>query len=71
MPPYALRPKPGAPVAPPLDWAELSGKDLDSQSYTISNIFKRLGHKEDPWKDFFKKPVWLKSARQKLDKLTP
>jgi bifunctional non-homologous end joining protein LigD len=52
VPPYALRPKPGAPVAPPLDWVELSGKDLDSQSYTISNIFKRLGQKEEPLEGF-------------------
>lgn len=50
--PYALRAKPGAPVAAPLDWDELSDSKLDSQSYTIENIFKRLSRKEDPWKEF-------------------
>jgi len=50
--PYALRAKPGAPVAAPLDWDELSDSKLDAQSYTMENIFKRLGRREDPWKDF-------------------
>ncbi|HLD93963.1 MAG TPA: non-homologous end-joining DNA ligase [Anaerolineales bacterium] len=50
--PYALRPKPGAPVAAPLDWDELSESKLDPQGYTMENIFKRLGRKGDPWKDF-------------------
>jgi DNA primase len=25
--------------------------DLNSQSYTIRNIFRRLGQKDDPWRD--------------------
>lgn len=50
--PYALRAKPSAPVAAPLDWDELSDSKLDAQSYTMENIFKRLGRREDPWKDF-------------------
>lgn len=48
--PYAVRAKPGAPVATPLDWQELADPDLHSQSYTMENIFRRLGQKEDPWK---------------------
>lgn len=47
--PYAVRPLPGAPVATPLDWEELQRPELHSQSYTINNIFKRLGQKDDPW----------------------
>jgi bifunctional non-homologous end joining protein LigD len=49
--PYAPRAKPGAPVATPLDWDELENSDLHSQSYTVKNIFRRLGQKEDPWKN--------------------
>jgi bifunctional non-homologous end joining protein LigD len=47
--PYAVRAKPGAPVATPLASGELSDSKLDSQRYTIRNIFKRLGRKADPW----------------------
>lgn len=50
--PYALRAKPSAPVATPLDWDELNDSKLGSQSYTIANIFKRLSRKGDPWSDF-------------------
>lgn len=49
--PYTVRAKPGAPVATPLDWAELADPQLHSQSYTMRNIFHRLGHKADPWQD--------------------
>lgn len=48
--PYALRPLPGAPVAAPLDWDELDQPDLHPRRYTLANIFRRLGQKEDPWK---------------------
>ncbi|GIK38926.1 MAG: ATP-dependent DNA ligase [Chloroflexota bacterium] len=48
---YTLRAKPGAPVATPLDWAELADPQLHSQSYTMRNIFHRLGQKADPWQD--------------------
>lgn len=50
--PYAVRAKPGGPVATPLAWFELSNKKLTSQTYTIKNIFDRLKKIEDPWKDF-------------------
>ncbi|OPX70999.1 MAG: ATP-dependent DNA ligase [Methanoregulaceae archaeon PtaB.Bin009] len=60
VPPYAVRPRPGAPIATPVEWDELSHESLVSASYTIRNIFRRLGQKEDPWKDIF-------SHRQSLD----
>lgn len=49
--PYTVRAKPRAPVATPLDWAELADPSLHSQSYTLRNIFRRLGQKADPWQD--------------------
>jgi bifunctional non-homologous end joining protein LigD len=54
---YSLRAKPGAPIATPLDWSELS--QTDPQKYNIHNIFKRLARKKDPWKDFAKKAKHL------------
>jgi bifunctional non-homologous end joining protein LigD len=47
--PYAVRASPGAPVSTPLSWDELSNVQLHSQRYNIRNIFRRLGHKHDPW----------------------
>ncbi len=64
---YAVRALPGAPVAAPLDWDELG--DTGSQSYTISNIHRRLGARDDPWKDMRRHARSLKGRREKLDKL--
>jgi len=47
--PYAVRPLPGAPIATPLDWDEALAGDMHPQRYTLSNIFRRLGAKDDPW----------------------
>ncbi len=65
--PYAVRAKPGAPVATPLDWDELANKKLNSQSYNVRNIFRRLGRKTDPWKDLPRLGRSLKEARRRLD----
>ena len=46
--PYAVRAKPGAPVATPVDWEELS--NVEPRKYTVKNIFRRLSRKRDPWK---------------------
>ena len=47
--PYSVRGKPGAPVATPLDWNELSDSKMHPQRYTLKNIFLRLGQRDDPW----------------------
>lgn len=47
--PYSVRGRPGAPVATPLDWDELDDPELHPQRYTIRNLFRRLGQKDDPW----------------------
>ncbi|MGQ9572224.1 MAG: non-homologous end-joining DNA ligase [Dehalococcoidia bacterium] len=63
--PYAVRPRPGAPVATPIDWAGL-GK-TDSQRYNIGNIFRRLGQKGDPWKGMRRHARSLSEPRRRLD----
>lgn len=67
--PYSLRPLPGAPVATPLDWSEVHDTALHSQSYTIDNIFRRLGQKEDPWQNLFDRAHSLDAAREKLKEM--
>jgi bifunctional non-homologous end joining protein LigD len=46
--PYAIRPKPNAPVAVPLHWEELSNKKLRPDGWTIKTVGERLDG-EDPW----------------------
>jgi bifunctional non-homologous end joining protein LigD len=67
--PYAVRTRPGAPVATPLDWDEFADADLHSQSYTVENIFRRLAQKEDPWKGMMDEAQALDEARERLDEL--
>lgn len=47
VPPYAVRGRPGAPVATPIEWDELGS--VTARKYTIRNVFRRLGQKNDPW----------------------
>lgn len=49
--PYAVRQRPNAPVATPLDWEEISDGELMPGRYHIRNMFRRLGQKRDPWKN--------------------
>ncbi|GAA5480841.1 non-homologous end-joining DNA ligase [Haloferula sargassicola] len=61
-PPYAVRPKPGAPVATPLEWDEVDADDI-SQRHTLKSIFRRLSQKDCPWKDIRRHARSIKSAR--------
>ncbi len=64
--PYAVRAKPGAPVATPLEWEEMKQNDMHPQKYTLENIFRRLGHKPDPWQDILRSQQTLTAARKRL-----
>lgn len=46
--PYSVRARPGAPVAVPLEWDELS-RGVDPDAHTIRSVFRRLGQRDDPW----------------------
>jgi len=48
VPPYAVRARPGAPVATPLHWDELSDRRLSAQRWTIRTVLDR---DPDLWKD--------------------
>jgi bifunctional non-homologous end joining protein LigD len=49
VPPYSLRALPGAPVAVPLEWDEATSGDFEPRRYRLSNVFRRLSRKRDPW----------------------
>ncbi|MGZ7042874.1 MAG: non-homologous end-joining DNA ligase LigD, partial [Thermoanaerobaculia bacterium] len=68
-PAYAVRARRGAPISAPLDWDELHRERLRPDAVTIRSIFRRLEQTDDPWADFGKHPVSLKTARQRLERL--
>jgi bifunctional non-homologous end joining protein LigD len=52
--PYSTRSRPGAPVATPVAWEELS-PDLKPNGFTVQNLSKRLtALKRDPWAEMSK-----------------
>lgn len=67
--PYALRARPGAPVATPLEWDELSKSGMGPRRYTIANLFRRLGARDDPWKGIGRPASGLDGPRKALDAL--
>jgi bifunctional non-homologous end joining protein LigD len=67
--PYAVRAKAGAPIATPLDWNELSDGRLRSDRYTLRNIFRRLGQKDDPWAEMDRHARGLAAPRKRLSEL--
>ncbi len=67
--PYAVRALPGAPVAAPLDWEELGDSGLDARTYTLGNLRRRLGQRDDPWKGMMRHARGLGGPRRKLDAL--
>ncbi|MEA2289930.1 MAG: bifunctional non-ous end joining protein LigD [Solirubrobacteraceae bacterium] len=49
VPPYAVRPRPGAPVAAPLRWEELEDPRLTPGRWTLRTMPERLERHGDPW----------------------
>ena len=52
--PYSVRARPGAPVATPLRWDELSDGSLRPDSWTLRTIGDRLADGGDPWAEIAK-----------------
>lgn len=55
--PYSVRARPTAPVATPIAWDELSR--VTPRRYTVGNLRRRLGQRDDPWHDDGVVPVDL------------
>ncbi|MFJ5711669.1 non-homologous end-joining DNA ligase [Streptomyces sp. NPDC093105] len=67
--PYAVRARPGAPVATPLSWTELDAPDLTPRRWTLATLGERL-EDDDPWKRELPRGRSLRAARGRLEKLT-
>ena len=65
--PYALRAKPGVPVATPLGRDEVAQGGLSAQRYTLKNIFRSLDNKGDAWAQFSRWSRSIAKARVALD----
>jgi bifunctional non-homologous end joining protein LigD len=64
-PAYAVRARPGAPVAVPLEWEELDLRGLRPDGCSIRDVFERLERIEDPWKDLARHAVAI--GKVKID----
>ena len=69
---FSTRAKPGAPIATPVAWREVTTK-LSSDQFTVTNIRARLRRLErnrsDPWKDFWSSKQRL--PRKRVDSSGP
>jgi bifunctional non-homologous end joining protein LigD len=64
-PAYAVRARPGAPVAVPIEWEELESPGLRPDGCDIRNVFGRLEQNGNPWKDFRQRAV--STAKVRID----
>ena len=64
--PYSVRAKPGAPVATPLRWEELSDDALRPDGWTLRTLPERLERDGDPWADITAHARGLAAARRAL-----
>ncbi|MEV0186180.1 non-homologous end-joining DNA ligase [Streptomyces sp. NPDC050625] len=67
--PYAVRARPHAPVATPLDWDELDDPDLGPRQWTLRTLPERLDKHGDPWKGLSRCRRSLRAAQRRLDDL--
>lgn len=63
--PYAVRPKPGAPVATPLSWEELD--DTTPWQYTMDGVVRRVSERGDAWSNFAHRARSLNRPLRRLD----
>ncbi|MGB7757157.1 MAG: non-homologous end-joining DNA ligase [Salinisphaera sp.] len=67
--PYSVRPRPGAPIATPLEWDELADADLGPQRFHIGNIFRRMAQRDCPWLDIARHGQSAARALERLKKI--
>ena len=69
--PYSVRARPGAPVATPLRWEELTDRDLTPQRFTLRSVGSRLGQlgTSDPWAGLARRGYSLDRAARRLEEI--
>ncbi|MFI6092846.1 non-homologous end-joining DNA ligase [Streptomyces sp. NPDC051218] len=66
--PFAVRSRPGAPVAAPLSWAELDAPDLTARRWTVGDLGDRLD--KDPWAGLARHARGVTAAARRLRERT-
>lgn len=70
---YAVRGRPGAPVATPVSWAEVEDSGLTPERFTLRSGTARLGEVRagaDPWAGFGRRRYGVGAAQRKLAAVT-
>lgn len=68
--PYSVRARPGAPVATPLDWAEVEDPELNPRRFTMRTMGDRLATTQDPWAGMSRHRRGLNAARRRLSAMS-
>jgi bifunctional non-homologous end joining protein LigD len=66
--PYAVRPRPDAPVATPLHWEELSDSSTRPNRWTLRTVPDRIERDGDPWRELRRHPQTITAARRRLER---
>jgi bifunctional non-homologous end joining protein LigD len=64
--PYAVRPRPAAPVATPLHLGELESSSTRPDRWTIKTVLQRLARDGDPWAQINRHPQTISGAQRSL-----
>ena len=67
--PYAVRPKPGAPVSAPCAWDEIERGDALPQTFKLRDMAARLASTGDTWANMTERRQSLQQAREHLQEV--
>ena len=67
--PYAVRPKPGAPVSAPCTWDEVERGDALPRSFNLRNMPARIEASGNVWSDLHRRARSLRRPLERLKKL--
>jgi bifunctional non-homologous end joining protein LigD len=67
--PYAVRARPGAPAAVPLEWEELGQRGFRPDGYPSRSVFDLLEKRPDPWAQIGRRAGSLERASRELQRL--
>lgn len=68
--PYSVRPRQGATVSAPLEWAEVKGRKIRMSDFTIETILKRIEKKGDLFAPVLKTKQKLEKALERANRTT-
>lgn len=67
--PYAVRARPGAPVATPVHWEEVEDSDLRPDRFTLHTLPERLRRVGNPWAGMTRRSHSLGRSRRQLERI--